>query len=131
VDAINGSWARPYVLALTALFSLAAVVSSKNFTFNAISNRIVTPNVAGKNNFFAVSFFNPQFSQVDGKIYDLKGHLVSSMTPALSPICPSVPTLQCLMWDGTSNGPIVSGGVYIYVIESGSEVYDGTVVVIR
>ncbi len=131
MDAINRSWARPYLAAIAIIIGLASSIPAQNFTFSAASSKIITPNGDGKNDFFIVSFFNPQFSQVSGKIYDLKGHLVADMTAALPPVCPSAPTLQCLMWDGTSNGRVALGGVYVYVISSGSEVYDGTVVVIR
>ncbi len=122
---------RAFFLLFEFIFLLTPKVFSDNFTFNASSGRVITPNGDGKNDFFIVSFFNPQFSSVTGKIYDLKGHLVAEMSPASSPTCPSLPTLQCLMWNGTSNGRTVLGGIYVYVLSSGGEVYDGTVVVIR
>lgn len=117
-------------MVFAAICGLSIAISAQNFSFNSVSNRIITPNGDGKNDSFTVSFFNPQFSSVDGKIFDLNGHLVSGMTdvscPSSSPI-----GLQCMTWNATSNGHIVSGGVYVYLIVSGSEVYDGTVVVIR
>ncbi len=114
-----------------AILGFSAAVFAQNFTISAVSGKIITPNGDGKNDDFIVSFYNPQFSQISGKIFDLNGHLVATMTSASSPLCPSQPTLQCLMWDGKSNGQEAQGGVYVYLLQSGSEVYDGTVALIR
>lgn len=117
-----------------AVFLSAAASHAQGFSFNAVSNREITPTVPGKNDFFVVSFNNPSFSAVSGKIYDLKGHLIAGMTPYVdttTPQCPANSISQCLMWNATSNGHIVEGGVYVYVISGAGHVYDGTVVVIR
>ncbi len=109
-------------------YHLVTAERPSGFTFNAagISNREITPNGDGRNDTVEFLFDNPQFSAITGTIYDLKGHLVSSMLP-----CTDQPAAQCLMWDAKSNGRIVPGGVYVYQIKGEGKTYTGTVVVIK
>ena len=44
---------------------------------------------------------------------------------------PVGPFADSLMWDGTSNGQPVPGGVYIYQIEREGRSHSGTVIIIR
>jgi hypothetical protein len=68
-------------------------------------------------------FDNPQEKQVKGKIYDLRGALVGTMTGG--------PVTNSLVWDAKAGGQTVPGGVYIYQLEADGTVYNGTVVVVR
>lgn len=90
---------------------------------SGLLNRMITPNGDGKNDTMVFIFDNPQNSDVKGKIYDLRGALVATMQPG--------PVQNSLVWDAKSKGQVVPGGVYIYQLQSGSNVYNGTVVVVR
>lgn len=90
---------------------------------SGLSNRLITPNGDGKNDSMVFVFDNPMDSGVKGRIYDLKGALVAKMVAG--------PISNSLVWDAKSGGQVVPGGVYIYQIESGGNVYNGTVAVIK
>ena len=88
-----------------------------------LTNRLITPNGDGKNDTMVFIFDNPQEKSVKGKIYDLRGALVGSMTGG--------PVSNSLVWDAKAGGQAVPGGVYIYQLEADGTVYNGTVVVVR
>jgi len=88
-----------------------------------LTNRLITPNGDNKNDTMVFVFDNPQQKNVKGKIYDLRGALVGTMTPG--------PAGNSLLWDAKAGGQAVPGGVYIYQIEADGTVYNGTVAVIR
>ena len=88
-----------------------------------LTNRLITPNGDGKNDTMVFVFDNPQHKDVKGKIYDLRGALVDTMKAG--------PIGNSLLWDAKAGGQTVPGGVYIYQIEAGGAVYNGTVAVIR
>ncbi|MDT8287057.1 MAG: fibronectin type III domain-containing protein [Elusimicrobiales bacterium] len=90
---------------------------------SGLSNRLITPNGDGKNDTMVFVFDNPTGASAKGTIYDLKGARVASMTPG--------PVENSLVWDPRSEGRAAPGGVYIYQIESGGEVFNGTAVVIK
>jgi len=90
---------------------------------SGLTNRLITPNGDGKNDTMVFIFDNPQDKAVKGRLFDLRGGVVSSMTPG--------PVANSLLWDGKSGGQTVPGGVYIYQIEADGTVYNGTVVVVR
>ncbi|MBI4387227.1 MAG: gliding motility-associated C-terminal domain-containing protein [Elusimicrobia bacterium] len=99
-------------------------VGGFNVDVSGLSNRILTPNGDGKNDTVVVVFDNPRDSSVGGKIIDLKGASVASMTQG--------PVANSLQWDGkASNGNVVPGGVYIYQIDAEGKIFNGTVVVIK
>ena len=96
------------------------------FTFDTgsgISNRYVTPNGDGKNDFVVFSYSNPRASSVTGAVYDLKGAKVADLV--------SGPKADTLMWNGKSAGGMAAGGVYVYVIVAEDQAYTGTLVVVR
>ncbi len=72
---------RPLLLVviLLAQMSAAAAVRVKGFSFSGVSNRFITPNGDGKNDNVAFNFSNPSDSAGTVKIYDLRGHLVSTI----------------------------------------------------
>lgn len=101
--------------------------SARSVAFSAdasgLSNRLITPNGDGKNDSMVFVFDNPMGSPVKGRIYDMKGALVAKMTAG--------PISNSVVWDAKIGGAAVPGGVYIYQIESGGNVYNGTVAVIK
>ncbi len=111
--------------ALLGKYQVRASERSVAFSADAsgLSNRLLTPNGDGKNDSMVFVFDNPMESGVKGRIYDLKGALVAKMTAGN--------ISNSLVWDGKSGGLAVPGGVYIYQIESGGNVYNGTVAVIK
>lgn len=106
-------------------YQLRSVVRSVSFSADAagLSNRLITPNSDGKNDNMVFVFDKSLLSGVKGRIYDMKGAYVAKMTAG--------PITNSLVWDAKRGGQIVPGGVYIYQIESGGKVYNGTVAVIR
>ena len=88
-----------------------------------LTNRLITPNGDNKNDTMVFVFDNPQQTDVKGKIYDLRGALVGTMTAG--------PVGNSLLWDAKAGGQAVPGGGYIYQIEADGTVYNGTVAVIR
>ena len=121
------------ILVIVARLSIAAPVRVNGFSFTGISNRFITPNGDGRNDNVAFSFSNPSDSAGTVKIYDLRGHLVTSIAinAGASLNCPDRTSTGCPVWDARANGQIVSGGVYIYVIAVEGVVISGAVVVIR
>ncbi len=91
--------------------------------FSGLSNRMLTPNGDEKNDTMVFVFDNPRSSAIKGKIFDIRGAFIAKMTEG--------EIANSLSWDAKANGTVVSGGVYIYQIESEGQVYNGTVVVIR
>ena len=108
---------------------LEAYNASVSFEFDpatGLSNRFITPNGDGLNDFAVFTFSNPLGSEVVGRIFDLRGALVSSMS-----VDPSLSSRFNRVWDGKSNGVSAQPGIYIYRIEAEDKVYTGTVTVIR
>jgi hypothetical protein len=110
---------------LLGRYQLRSTERSGGFSADAagLSNRLITPNGDGKNDTMVFVFDNPSGASARGTIYDLKGARVASMVPG--------PVENSLVWDPRAEGRDVPGGVYVYQIESGGEVYNGTAVVIR
>jgi hypothetical protein len=106
-------------------YQLRSTERSGGFAADAsgLSNRLITPNGDGKNDTMVFVFDNPSAASAKGTVYDLKGAKVASMIPG--------PIENSLVWDPRAAGRDVPGGVYIYQIESGGEVFNGTAVVIR
>ncbi|HEX4046466.1 MAG TPA: gliding motility-associated C-terminal domain-containing protein [Elusimicrobiota bacterium] len=120
------------ILVLLARLSAAAGVRVQGFSFNGVSNRFITPNNDGRNDNVAFSYSNPFDSAGTVKIFDLRGHLLTTIPINAGGLdtCPSA-TPGCPVWDGRANGQVVPTGVYIFVIAVESVVASGAVVVIR
>lgn len=103
---------------------VAERVTDFNFNPAGLSNRMITPNGDGKNDAVEFKYDNPRASAVSGKVLDIKGSFVATMTQ-----CPDV--ADCLRWDAASGGRVVPGGVYIYQIEAEGRTFTGTVIVIK
>jgi len=88
------------------------------------SHKIITPNGDGWNDSVVFRFENPERLDVKGKIYDLSGAFVADMK--------SGPEQNSLLWDGKDNdGRVVKSAVYIFQIQAGGNVFNGTIVVAR
>ena len=120
-----GSLIRLSLLLGLAWLNAGVIIAPKGFSFSGVSNRFISPNGDSKNDIAIFQFDNPQFSDVTGKIIDMKGMVVATLTPG--PVNPSTQ----LMWDGKAGGGPAPGGVYIYVIAAEGKIFSGTVVVIR
>lgn len=107
-------------------YQIRAVVRDAAFNLDTggVSNRALTPNGDGLNDTVVFTFDNPKDSGFTGKIFDVRGRLVSEMRPG--PVAGS-----SLLWDGKSGGAVVPRGVYMYQIQAEGRTFNGTVVVIR
>jgi hypothetical protein len=117
-------------------YQLRTVERTGGFSFNmaGVSNRYVTPNGDGKNDNVVFTFDNPLDSAVTAKIFDLRGRVVASSLPPGPMNCSASTgssTCGSLIWDGTSGGRSVPGGVYIYQIQAEGQSYSGTLVIIK
>ena len=103
------------------------------FNFIGPSNRLITPNGDMKNDNVVFIFDNPGASDVTARIYDMKGKLVVGKLPPIPGALPCFPacTFEAVYWDGKADGVVVPGGVYVYSIAVESEVFSGSVVVIK
>lgn len=103
------------------------------FTFLGALTHVVTPNGDALNDVALFCFDNPRSSDVSGTVYDLRGNKVAGLNFDSSPAnCPGViPTGGKMSWDAKVAGRAVSGGVYIYQIQSEGTTITGTVLVVR
>jgi hypothetical protein len=128
---------KPFLLLAVLLTGLSsgAGVRVQGFAFTGVSNRFITPNGDGKNDDVAFVFSNPSDSAGTVKIYDMRGHLVTTIpiNSGGSLACPNAAPGNpgCPSWDARANGQIVSSGVYIFVVNVESVVVSGAVVVLR
>jgi gliding motility-associated-like protein len=112
-----------FLLSLVSGLASAAGTRALGFVFNGVSNRFITPNGDGRNDNVAFLFSNPRDSAGSVKIYDLRGHLLTTI-----PVNPG-DTFET--WDARANGQTVNSGMYVYVIKVEDVVVSGAVVVIR
>ena len=123
------------IMLLATGLSASAGFRALDFTFNGVSNRFITPNGDGLNDFVMFSFSNPSDSAGTIKIYDLRGHLLTtiSINSGGSLVCPTGTAGDpgCPVWDGKVNGSAVATGVYIYVLSVDSVHASGALVVIK
>jgi hypothetical protein len=116
-------------LARPSAATAPAAFRASGFAFSGVSNRILTPNGDHLNDNVVFNCSNPFDSAGTVKIYDVRGHLVTTISiPGGAGACG--PT-NLVSWDGRAGGQVVSTGVYIYVIAIEGVVSSGTVVVIR
>ena len=105
--------------------SLYRTTSSPVFDISNISGRIITPTSGGLNSVLIFTYDpGPNNVSVSGKIFDVRGDFVADMQNG--------PGGNQLQWNGhASNGAVVASGVYIYQIQGGKKIFNGTVVVAR
>jgi hypothetical protein len=106
-------------------YQLRSVERVTEFTFNpaGLSNKMISPNGDGKNDAVVFTFDNPRGSEVTGRVLNMKGTVVATMTQG--------PIGSSLMWDGSSGGRAVPGGIYIYQIQAEGKTFSGTVLIIK
>ena len=95
-----------------------------NFGIKEMSNKVITPNGDGLNDYVVFTLDNPRDSLFSGKIYDLSGALVAEMRLGTQ-------VADTLEWDGKAGGNAVPRGVYVYQIKAEQKTFNGTIVVIR
>jgi gliding motility-associated-like protein len=107
-------------------YQLRSVFTPAQFSFDLaqVSNKAITPNGDGKNDFVVFRLNNPQDSSVKGEIFDIRGRKVADMAVGTQ-------IANSLVWDGKANGRVVPRGVYIYQIQAEGAAFNGTVIVIR
>ncbi|MBI4062796.1 MAG: gliding motility-associated C-terminal domain-containing protein [Elusimicrobia bacterium] len=127
-----GSSIDPAGQKLTAMTSQAGayqirgVARADSFRVDASgqSHKIFTPNNDGWNDIVIFRTENPNKDTLKGYIYDITGALVAHMKPG--------PEQDSLMWDGNDDlGHAARSGIYIFQIEAGGKIFNGTVVVAR
>lgn len=95
-----------------------------SFDVKQMSNKVITPNGDGLNDYVTFTLDNPRDSAFSGKIYDLTGAFVADMRPGRQ-------VADSLEWDGKAGGATVPRGVYVYQIKAEGKTFNGTIVVIR
>ena len=121
--------ASALVLAQAAVFSAPAKLGN-----SAALNKLVTPNGDGRNDSFIFRCYNPRDSQVEAAVYDLSGRRIAAMSlkrrsnPAGAAEATGV--YYDMEWNPNAGGH-KAGGVYIYQVRLETNVYKGTVTVIR
>ncbi|OGR85073.1 MAG: hypothetical protein A3J74_08670 [Elusimicrobia bacterium RIFCSPHIGHO2_02_FULL_57_9] len=94
------------------------------FDLSNLSSRVITPNGDGLNDILIFGYDSgPNNVTPAGKIYDLHGAVVGTMTPGLVP--------NTLTWDGRMNGRVVTSGVYYYQIRGDGKTFNGSIVIAR
>ncbi|PCI35044.1 MAG: hypothetical protein COB53_11375 [Elusimicrobia bacterium] len=117
---VNVKTALPGSFQVRSLFRDQAIT----FDLSQVSNKAITPNGDGLNDYISIRFDNPRDSSFTGRIFDMRGAFVSEMRIGTQ-------VNDSLIWDGKAGGRVVPRGVYIYQIEAEGRVFNGTVVVIR
>ena len=121
-----------YFLCSSSLYSKKlSNMSSSEIDLVYVRPGIITPNGDGLYDFVKLQFNNP-YDKIDitAKIFDIRGALVRDLTSEIEYIH-DVGIAETL-WDGKDeNGNIVNSGIYIYQIETGKDVINGTIVVVR
>jgi gliding motility-associated-like protein len=108
------------------VFQIRSQLRAAGAVFDAsnVYSRVITPNGDGLNDTFIVGYDpGPNSVTPSGRIYDLRGAVVSEMKPGLVP--------NTIVWDGRRNGRAVTSGVYVYQIKGDGKTFNGTVVVGR
>lgn len=112
--------------ALPGSYQIRSLVRTDGVSFGVkeMSNKVITPNGDGLNDYVVFTLDNPKDSSFSGKIYDLTGALVAEMKPGTQ-------IADTLEWNGKAGGTTVPRGVYVYQIKAEEKTFNGTIVVIR
>lgn len=127
-----------FAAVLAVLVFTLSHAQSGAVTFYGPLSRVITPNGDGINDLLFFCFENPQGSAIDGKIYTLLGTQVASIGPQRNKGagagvgCPaSIIQAQFATWDGTADNVRVRSGLYVYRIKTETQVFTGTLLVVR
>ena len=107
-----------------------AVKPAEAFTLKEAPRKILIPeSTISQNAVFVLNFDNPAADIVtQAKIFDLLGAEVADFIEAT----PSGSNPTRLEWNGRDkNGSVVRSGIYIYQVQAGNVLTNGTVVVVR
>ena len=104
---------------LAGLSSAAPIGARGGFAFTGVTNRLITPNGDGLNDKAVFLFANRQDAAGSLKIYDARGHLVTSIDIQSSD--------RSASWDPG----IAPSGMYFYVISIEDSTVSGSLAVIR
>ncbi len=106
-------------------FALGYSSLARSFRLNAVEPKIFTPEESDyRINEVGFYFENPKFEEVTIRIFDVRGRIVRRNLRSAGE--------NLIVWDGKDeSGQIVRGGVYIYQVEAGGEVINGTVVIAK
>ncbi|MBI4350129.1 MAG: gliding motility-associated C-terminal domain-containing protein [Elusimicrobia bacterium] len=112
--------------ALPGSYQIRSLARAEGVSFGVkeMSNKVITPNGDGLNDYVTFTLDNPKDSSFSGKIYDLTGALVAEMRPGTQ-------IADTLEWNGKAGGAAVPRGVYVYQIKAEEKTFNGTIVVIR
>ena len=107
------------------LYGIKLTTPAQEFTLNKVAPRIFTPeessDIINKVRFY---FENPDGNEVSIRIYDITGALVKRNLEKEAD--------TIMYWDGTDiDGNFVKTGIYIYQVEAGKKVKNGTIVVAK
>lgn len=91
-----------------------------------LSNRFITPNGDGKNDYAVLSVENPENAEIRGQVFDLRGAFVAELG-----VHPSLDRSRHRVWDGRSGGAPAPPGVYVYRIEVAARKHQGVIVVLQ
>ena len=85
--------------ALPGTYQIRSLARSDGVSFDVreMSNKVITPNGDGLNDYTVFTLDNPRDSALTGKIFDLTGAFVSDMRPGTQ-------IADTLTWDGKANG---------------------------
>ena len=128
---IGGQRENSYLTApirFTGKYQLRFGESPTEFTFRGVRPKIITPNGDNTNDLLFFEFVNPKSEPVTITIRNLSGGLIKTISTNNS----SLISNGYVSWDGRDEaGEIVLPGVYIYQIECGGKLFNGTLVVAR
>lgn len=112
------------------LLTITALAQAGGFRFDGPLSRVITPNGDNRNDVAIFCFGNPSDSDVEGRIYTLRGSEVARMSKAGNLAgCPGGGlNPQSMTWDPRTG---VASGVYVYQLRSEGLVFTGTLLVVR
>ena len=104
-----------------------------NFELKRVFPKIITPGTGQQdNNLVFFEFFEPQPADFSILIYDTAGFKIREISSIDKKPFSHLSMNYYLSWDGTDmNNTRVRPGVYIYSLEKGKMVFNGTIIVAR
>lgn len=112
------------------LLTITALAQGGGFRFDGPLGRVITPNGDNRNDVAIFCFGNPSDSDVEGRIYSLRGAEVARLSRAatVAGCAGGGLNLQSMTWDPRGG---VTSGVYVYQVRSEALTFTGTLLVVR